>query len=146
MVFGSVNSVSELCDTKDQNVVFLRACASDRFSDQPNPLNRSTQRGAEESSFDKLSALSASSCKAVWGFGCGCAALCTLCPKDCTRRCDTLSGSFMVATIFAERRFPNRRKANVRNVSIVRSILVYLALGKRLSFGCGTGRGATNAG
>src|SRR5688500_5800 len=111
MVFGSVNSVSELCDTKDQNVVFLRACASDRFSDQPNPLNRSTQRGAEESSFDKLSALSASSCKAVWGFGCGCAALCTLCPKDCTRRCDTLSGSFMVATIFAERRFPNRRKA-----------------------------------
>jgi hypothetical protein len=33
-VFDSVNSVSELCDTKVQNAVFLRACWSDSFSNQ----------------------------------------------------------------------------------------------------------------
>src|SRR5688500_17924149 len=40
------------------------------------------RRGRRGISFDKFSAPSAFSCKTVWGFGCGCAALCALCPKN----------------------------------------------------------------
>jgi hypothetical protein len=52
-----------------------------RTAFQTNPLNRSTQR-AQRDLVRKFSAASAFSCKAVWGFGCGCAALCALCPKN----------------------------------------------------------------